>query len=53
LQKFNQLDVFGDFDFKNMRRNKGSPQLGYWVDIKRFGIVSLTFFVMVKTNKNL
>jgi hypothetical protein len=34
--KFSQLDVLHDFYFKNPRRSKGSPQLGYWVDIKRF-----------------
>jgi len=38
---------------KNMKGNKGSPQLGYWVDIKRFCIASLAFFVMVRKNKNL
>jgi hypothetical protein len=47
------LDVFGDFNFKNMEGNKGSPQLGYWVDIKKFCIASLAFFVMVRTNKDL
>jgi len=51
--KFSQLDVLHDFYFKNPKEVRVLHNLVTGLTSKGFYIANLTFFVMVKTNKDL